>query len=230
MEPGKSVVIRVSHAGADGSRSGAAIDIVPGSREVQETETNTIALETSTELEERTGLQLADVPADLAAEIWNEDSPRCYVSGVRVGSPAYLAGFRSGDRVTEYDGNAVAGYQTVLDGLRSGETTLDLAVSGPLGSHSGPVSVVDSLETRKGFSIPLIIDYSSTIERTKTSFLDIIFQFGFNYRRTYEDSESRDVAKRSFFSLLPLGMFEFERTPTSSRNTLFWFITWKTRH
>lgn len=230
LVPGTDVELVVSHLEAGGERTRNAIQVSPGSRDVEETETNTIAVAGSSELEQRTGMQLANIPADLALEIWSEETPRCYVSGVQVGSPAYLAGLRGGDQLMQYADEDVDNFEPILEGLQSGDEALAVAVTGPLGDHSSPVSVVKSLDSRKGFSIPLIIDYSSTMQRTKTSFLDIIFQFGFNYKRTYEASSSRSVSKRSFLSILPLGMFEFERTPSTTRNTLFWFITWKTRH
>ena len=60
------------------------------------------------------------------------------------------------------------------------------------------------------------------------SFLDFIFQFGFNYRSRYHPSATRAPQKSWRFSALPLGMFEFSKSPEGKRrNTFFWFITFE---
>ena len=84
-------------------------------------------------------------------------------------------------------------------------------------------------KTPHPFHTPIIVDYTGRVDRTRTSFLDFIFQFGFNYRRTVGPSRTREPAKETYLSFFPLGMFEFERSATRSRNTLFWLITWSSR-
>ena len=225
------------------------LEITPTSVNVRTERTDSFELATSSGIQSYTGLQVAELPASLALSIFGEESPTVLVSGIIPGSPAYHAGFRGGDRILICDGLKV----TKLDHLRSrvgqrlhqrypkadskdlppangdftGPKTIPLTVHGPLGIHSADLKVTDTLNHHSDVHIPILLDYESNVERTKISFLDFIFQFGFNYSSQVRSTASRTGASTSKLSILPLGMFEVEHGIKSSRYRLFWLISWR---
>jgi len=228
LQPGVETTILISSKAGEGGREHSERTLVPGVREVTETMTDTTDLEAPPSIDDRTGMQLVTIPEDLAQKIWTTDEPRVYVSGVRVGSPAYLSGIRGGDRLMSCNGEAVTSAEDVASAIGGKSDTHRFSVVGKHGRFEASTKVVDKLDRRSRFEVPIIVDYSSSLRRTRVSFLDFIFQFGFNYKGEYLPTRARKPARTSHLSILPLGMFEFDRTPTSSRNTIFWFITWRT--
>lgn len=237
----------------DVDRTPTELEVIPSPGEVRSSKTDSIELDHSPGVQSFTGLQAAEVPAPLAQSIFGENRPVVLVSGILSGSPAYDAGFRMGDRVRQCDGSPVntlvdlrravaertrerysgsaaqdlAGVQ--LSGTGSRPRALQLAVDGPLGPHTAEMKVTEGLEDSSDFHIPILVDYDANISRKSISFLDFIFQFGFNYRSRIHPSSNRDRLKTSELSILPLGMFEVEHGLTSSRYRLFWIISWRTR-
>lgn len=246
------VVERWSDAEDDARRERVELLVTPGSRSVLDELTEAFRLRTSGGVLRLTGLQAAAVPADLAEEIWGASGGVILISGVVSGSPAYHAGFRSGDRVQRIDGSPardldqLAGAVAVraLDrGIElsaaelSGsplpplpeQDTVSLEVEGPLGPHEGILTLREDLDSVVDFSFPILFDYESRVDHSSWSFLDFIFQFGANSWHRYEPSKTRAEASSSELSLLPFGMFEFASSPTRSSTTLFWFVTWTNR-
>jgi len=255
--PGEAVELLVRRVGTIGEPQ--PIQVTPEAREVTESKTDSIKLESAASVQALTGMQVATIPAELAEEVFARREDVVVVSGVVSGSPAYKAGIRGGDRIVECDGQPV----TRLDDVRravlaraqklnvppnllehedlagamereAGATVeperkgdIELVVNGALGQVRAEVPVVADLDRRTSFHIPIVIDYSSTTQRTRTSFLDFIFQFGFNYRSEYHPAATRAEARTSSLSLFPFGMFEFERGLSHRRYRLFWFINWK---
>ncbi|MFT5050529.1 MAG: membrane-associated protease RseP (regulator of RpoE activity) [Chlamydiales bacterium] len=228
LQPGVETTILVSIGVVDARREVSARKLTPGVRVVKETLTDTVELDAPIEIEDRTGMQLVTIPADLAREIWPTEGSRVYVSGVRVGSPAYLSGLRGGDHLLACDGDDVNSAEDVRIAIEGKSGRHQFSVVGKQGSYESSTKVENSLQRRTRFGIPIVINYSSSMRRTRVSFLNFIFQFGFNYTGEYQRTDSREPKRTSHLSILPLGMFEFDRTPTSSKNTLFWFITWRT--
>lgn len=229
LEPGvptSAVRLRSESAGVFVEQT---FDITPGTRTIEDSTTERIALEAPTEIVERTGMQVATIEAELARESGVGDTSLALVTSVVTGASAYDAGIRGGDRILECNGKPVASAADVLTALRAGTAKLDVVVDGDLGEHRAAIGTDADIHARRTFHIPIVIDYTSRVDQTRTSFLEFIFQFGFNYRRSVNESSTREAAEETYLSILPLGMFEFERSPKLDRNTLFWFITWSTR-
>jgi hypothetical protein len=256
--PGEPVELLVQRAGQSGEPR--PVSVTPEPRDVTESKTDSIRLESAAGVQELTGMQVATIPAELAEEIFARREDVVVVSGVVSGSPAYKAGIRGGDRIVECDGRPVAALDDVrravlaraqnlrvegrllkdedLAGAMQREMgsepeperkgDLELVVNGALGNLRARVPVVEDLDRRTTFHIPIVIEYSGSAQRTRTSFLDFIFQFGFNYRSEYHPASTRAPARSSSLSIFPFGMFEFERGLTHRRYRLFWFISWKT--
>lgn len=261
LRPGEPVavgILREELAGAQGdaARRELVLELVPDATSEEARVTDPFELSTSRLVRALTGMQLGGVDADLAREAFEADGPLVVIGNVQVGSPAYFAGLRFGDRILACDGRAVGdvvdvheavlararhrGLRTLgleepdLDGrvdhgLENRQGPLELHVDGPLGPHLARVALDDDLDAETSFDVPILLDYSSSVRRRSVSFLDFIFQFGFNYKRTYQPSEDRWPQRSRYLSILPFGMFEFESTPEGGRQTWFWFITFRTR-
>ncbi len=230
LTAGQTTTVTISRVLPKQAREERTLSITLGAREVEEASTDTIALESPQGVEQRTGMQLVTVSGDLAKEIWDEDNPRVYVSGVVVGSPAYLAGIRRGDQLLSFGGSDVRSGAMVQSAVQGESRSHGFSVVGPQGAHQSTLTTVDALDNHSSFNFPILLGYSSRPHRTKVSFLDFIFQFGFNYDGWYYETDERQPAKKTNLSILPLGMFEFERSATKSKNTIFWLIDWTTRH
>ncbi len=246
-------VYRTQGEPLDGERR-ASVEVVPIGRDVRETNTHSIALEGSAGILKYTGLRVAELSSELCEELYGVSESRVVVSSVGQGSPAYYSGLREGDWVQTCDGEAVQSLDDLrvavlrrvqmekLSGalydlatfspIELGEESYSkvvLEVQGPIGRHTAKLEVADDLSDETDFTIPILFDYESDIERAKVSFLDFIFQFGFNYRSRTRHSKTREPVETWELSMLPLGMFEIERGVTRNRYTVFWLIDFETR-
>lgn len=223
LTPGEPVPLELARREADGLQR-ITVDVVPEALEIDESRTDQFALDVPAEVTARTGMRLATVPANLAQEIWGTSEPTVVVASVIAGSPAYLSGLRGGDVV-----RAVGGVVPTSEGLEAqfaGPEPIAVAVAGPLGEHEARLKPVKDVYEESAFHIPFVLNRSAYVDNSWTSFLDVIFQFGFNHRKRYVASATREPAVKSDLSILPLGMFEFEREPGRAENTIFWFIRW----
>ena len=96
-----------------------------------------------------------------------------------------------------------------------------------VGTFAGLVEVTDGIYGSSSLNIPILYDSSKSVDRTRWSFLDFIFQFGANYSSRDLRSDTREPLSEWDLSILPFGMFEFERGPKGSSTTLFWWIRFK---
>ncbi|MEO0651971.1 MAG: PDZ domain-containing protein [Planctomycetota bacterium] len=235
----------------DGAVDEIRFEIVPKRRSVPESKRDSFDLESSRIVSELTGLQAAELPFDLSSEVLEVDGPTVLVAAVSPGSPAYKAGLRAGDRLTRLDGQVVTGLDDLrravagraaerkialateedLRGLgeRTAEGPLQVEVDGRLGVHSTEFDVRENLGARSSVDIPILFERDSDASFTRWSFLEFIFQFGANYRGQYLDSDTRETARSTYFSMLPFGFFEVEKRPGWSRYCILWFIEWERR-
>ncbi len=229
LRPGEMVdIVFLRGSVADGwTEVSSSVEV--GTKAINETTTDRFPLAASSAILTRTGLEVATIDAVLAEEIWGTNAPRAIVTGVITGSAAYHAGIRKSDEVIKCNGESVVDALDLERALNTGEPALHLGVQGPLGYHFARVPTDGDVNSRYEFNVPILLDHSSSIDSSSTSFLDFIFQFGFNKRHRYLASADRGTKRRSSFSMLPLGMFEYSRTPTSARTTIFWLISWSTR-
>jgi membrane-associated protease RseP (regulator of RpoE activity) len=229
--------------------------IVPEAREISESRSDSFTLETSKAVQTLTGVQLGGLPPELSREIWGAESEGVVVvAGVVPGSPAYVAGLRGGDRIVAVDGVEVRSVASVRDAVYSrardvgfetddeplympaeagtgrvmASGDVELEVVGPLGPHKAMVPVVDDLYRTSSVDVPILFEYSEDTGTRSWSVLDFIVQFGATYRTRYLRSTTREPALDTYLSLLPFGMFEFEKRPSYRRTRLFWVINWET--
>lgn len=227
LEPGVAVEMVISSAATEGEgRSERVLDFVVGSRSVDETEVTRVPLEPDPMLLERAGLEVATVPEDVVREIYAGEGSRALVTGVWIGGPAYKEGVRGGDVVQSCNGQSVSTAADVARTVNEGARRLELQVEGPLGAHEASFGLVKDVTEEVDFDIPILVEHSSRVGRSRTSVLDFIFQFGWNHRSRALPSPTREPRSSSYLSILPFGMFEFTRRPGSSENRIFWIISW----
>lgn len=227
--PGDEAVLGVNRAVAEFAREDLEVPLIVGSRGIEETESDRVDLPLDHGLVSRTGLGLVTVPSDLADEIYGIRQSTPLVSAVVTGSPAYFAGVRAGDRVLRANGEAVETVEDLRLVVDRSGGQLGLQVDGPLGPHSASFEVQDDVLGESDFQIPILVDYESNSDRTNLSILEFIFLFGYSKDVNYYASDTRQVNRRKKISILPLGMFEFTRTPKKKTNRIFWFIEWSSR-
>jgi membrane-associated protease RseP (regulator of RpoE activity) len=229
LTPGRATTVRLLRVEPGGAWVERTLELTPKTKSVGETTTDRIPLTAPPQIKRWTGLEIATVNAELTRAVWGKNAGAALVTGVVNGSPGYAGGIRPGDMVKSCNGQSIDNAEAILAAISAGAKALDLEVEGPLGPHQSTVRTTKDTEANSRFHIPIIIDHTGRVERTETSFLDFIFQFGFNYRRTAQSSDTREPNETSSLSILPFGMFEFERSPKRSKTTIFWFITWSTK-
>lgn len=229
--PGAELELTVAQRDPEGpGRVERSLSALLGSREVDESSTTQIPLESNLDVFNRIGIVPALIPLDLAAELYGTEMPAVLIAVVGLGSQAYEMGFRGGDRILRCNGVDVVGLDAIIEASQPQRDQVALEVHGPLGPHSGTIDVEKDVAMVRDFDIPIVVDYSSSITRTSTSFLDFIFQFGFNYRRrALPAPTTREPQSSQYLSILPLGMFEFTRRPGYRKNRIFWLIRWSSR-
>jgi hypothetical protein len=254
MQPGAEVEAELLQVAPDGSYpvTSSRINITLGTRTITISKSDTYPLDGDEGVWRLTGLQVGPLPAHLASEVYNSSEPVTVVAGTLVGSPAYLAGLRPGDRVLSCDGEPIVNNRAISRAvlarandaklpadwfepslrrdLPDAEGEIRLEVEGPLGPYVTSMDWSEGLSRRSEFGIPILLDYDSDVDSTSWSFLDFIFQFGANYRGSYRDSATRAPQSTWLFSLFPFGMFEFEKTRNSNRYCFFWFIEFEDHH
>lgn len=198
--------------------------------EVRDSARTTTDLPAVTLARETMGMQIAELPADEARQIYGTDQPTLVVTRVEPGTPAYLAGFRTRDRVLELDGKAVHVASDADNVLRnalakpSGENEMVVVVDGPLGSLTAPVAITPDFESTSEFTFPILWCYERDHRSMSWGCLQFIFLFGGRYEREYLGSSTRNVAYRSSLELLPLGLLEIEEDPHEKEIEFLWFI------
>ncbi|MFT5733063.1 MAG: hypothetical protein ACJAZN_003004 [Planctomycetota bacterium] len=229
LSPGDEVEFEVSRMSSEFVREELVVPLVVGGRTIEETEADRVDLQLNEYLVHRTGLGVATVPAELAGEIYGTSVEAVLVTAVVTGSSAYLAGFRTGDRILQASGVPVNTTLELRELVERESDRLVIVADGLLGAHSGVIDLSEDVMKTSDFGIPIVVNYEARPDRTRLSVLDFIFQFGFNKRTDYHLSSTRKSKKSSSLSILPLGMFEFKRTPTRSTNRIFWLIKWSSK-
>lgn len=256
VEPMGEGTLAILQVGPDGSYpvDPTELQVVFGSKDVDVIKSDSLPMQTHLGIFRLTGLQVGTISAELGNEIYGNSEPVTIVAGSLVGSPAYLAGLRSGDRVTSCGGRPVTSVNDISRQIlaRAKDDDLDLPadwfdeetyrdlpemdgdilieVDGPLGPYSTAIGITEDLYDRSHFYVPIIYSHHSDVKSTSWSFLDFIFQFGANYEGRYRSSNTRAPESDSLISFFPFGMFEFETTRNYDRYCFFWFIEFKDSH
>lgn len=248
LAPGRPAIAVVRRRNAGGVAEDLTIEITPDAREITDTQSALYTLESSELVRDLLGMQVGEVPPDVAQAALGLEAGTVLVAAVSPGSPAYLGGLRAGDRIVEFDGRAVddlddvrgpviarareRGFAISAGELSGPAPTRDLdgelavRVEGALGEHDTRIDVRSDLDAYSDIDIPILFECEETLATKDWSLLDFIFQFGANSRRQYLDAETREPETYSFFSMLPFGFYEHEKTPSVSTYRIFWFIEW----
>jgi hypothetical protein len=248
--PGANVTVDARRSAREGVESIQFVFDV-GQRTTEDATTESLPLRGSRVVRELTGLDAAELAPERSAELLGASETTVLVAAVALGSPAYHAGLRSGDHIVTLDGAPLVGLDPLVAAVlgradqvglqiasdersslstqRTSETPLALGVRGPLGIHTAALDVRGDLDERSEVDIPILFECESDLASTEWSLLDFIFQFGANYRSRYTTSVTRQPARHSFFSMLPFGFYEVEKSPGHARYCIFWFIEWERR-
>jgi hypothetical protein len=229
LAPGRVGKARLLRRRDDGSWSELTLEVTPKAKSVDETTIESFPLGWNYEVKRRTGLDVGTVPESLAREVWNRDASLALIAGVVSGSAGYRGGLRTGDVIERCNGQVVRSVSDLASALTAGAKQLDLEVTGPLGPHRAAITTSEDIGERSETNIPIILRHESSVSHSETSFLDFIFQFGFNRRKTSWPSTTRAPDGYESLSILPLGMFEFKSTPDGNETTIFWIISWSTK-
>lgn len=250
LAPGANVKVDARRNAREGVESIQYVFDV-GQRSTEDATTESLPLRGSRVVRDLTGLDAAELPPERSAELLGAEETTVLVAAVSLGSPAYHAGLRSGDRIVTLDGAPLGGLdplvaavlgradqlglqvasdeRTNLGTQRTSDVPLELGVRGPLGLHTATLDVRGDLDERGEVDIPILFECESDLASTEWSFLDFIFQFGANYRSRYTASVTRQPARHSFFSMLPFGFYEVKKSPGYARYCILWFIEWERR-
>lgn len=202
----------------------------PDTVEVRDSSRSTTDLPSVVLARDSMGLQIAELSAQDALEIYGAENATLVVTDVTPGTPAYLSGIRARDRVLRLDGLPVASASDADNALRGklatagGEAEMVVEVDGPLGSLTTPIAIAHDIDESSEFTFPILWCYERDNQSMNWGCLQFIFLFGGRYEREYLNSSSRNVAYRSSLELLPLGLFELEEDPDEKEIEFLWFI------
>ncbi len=170
------------------------------------------------------GIFMGTLPAEWTERIYGEKRSTILISGVVVGSPAYHAGLRAGDRILSVDGR---NFETASElkkwilerGPQGGAGRFEVYQKQG-GSYSTEVYFSD-FHTTTDIDIPLAFEFYQDTYRTRWYFGP--FGMVVNYKGSYQKSGVRETNYSRRFSCL-LGLFKCTWGPVKSSTQLLWFI------
>ncbi len=170
------------------------------------------------------GVSLRSVPVDYVREIYGDSRNMIIISQVDRGSPAYLAGLRSGDIIQNIDGSPppdLEGFMSMLNERGSRGDTLFMEVGrGGSDTFSTDVELADYA---RGFRahVPAVFDVRS--DPWSTSW-ELVWGWVMDYENRYTYTPARRTTERGHFSTL-FGLYDHRWGESGSRVRLLWFIT-----
>jgi membrane-associated protease RseP (regulator of RpoE activity) len=198
--------------------------VTPKSRKQKSRDVVAVPLETSQPNKAYAGFVLRAIPQEWVERIHGDTRNGVLLAGVEVGSPAWLAGFRGGDRITAVDGGAVPTLpelaRTIAErGAARGSIRLRVEHGeGP--AHEAVIPLSDYQRTEQ-VHFPLVFQVVDGVVEDKFC----LGPWGLlvSNRSAYVRNPSREVQTESSFDAL-LGLFHVRSTPDSSMVRLLWFI------
>jgi len=174
------------------------------------------------------GVNLGGIPKVWAERMFGEGHNGVVVSEVTVGSPAWLAGVRGGDLITEVDGDPVPPVAELANRIRaSGEAgnTMTWRVRREVGRTYDAEIHLEDFSGSSRFHIPIVFHAASDVHED-------VWRIGWgliagNRNRYIADQSTRVAHTKNTFSAL-LGLI---RVRTDNRDTsirLLWFIHFET--
>ena len=207
------------------NRQEVRVKFIPESREVVIPTTRAITLEPPQVTgPSYAGIITGTLPAEWTEKIYGENRATVLVGGVYVGSPAYLAGIRAGDRILTVNGrhfeSATELKQQIMDWGASGEKATFEVVQQPGGRYSCEVALRDYSGDSRIY-VPLVFKYVDTTTETDWDLGPggLIMGYAGEYRR----ADSRSTNYERSFSML-LGLYRRKWWPDRCRTRLLWFI------
>jgi hypothetical protein len=174
------------------------------------------------------GATLRGVPAVWCERMFTSNRQAVVVTDVEVGSPAWLAGIRSGDVIDQVDGEPVPDVSELSKRIvtrgEAGQPMRWSVQRGPGEAHEGTLDLHDySGETN--FVLPFLVCYENgTFSDSWSLLMGILMR---NKNQYVMDQQSRQVQTRNVFSAL-FGLIRVDSRPDETRVRLLWFIRFDT--
>ena len=221
-KPGATVGVQVLR----GSQS-MDLTLTAGSFQYPSALTRPVAMTMAPEVTATTGLVLRGMPRDASEAAFGPGANGVLVASVKVGSPAWQAGFRGGDRIVSVDDKPVPPLEDLAPRLAQdgvGGTPVRLvAVRGSEQHEATFTPAVD--EGTKRIHIPLVYHREAT--RVASEWILAIGILAGGERMLLPDTNVRtDVAATRFHALL--GLFQVRNEPEGGEVRLLWFIHFDT--
>lgn len=174
------------------------------------------------------GVTMRGIPADWCERIFGEPCNAIVLTDVGLGSPAWVAGFRSGDILRRVDGQPVPPVA---------ELTRRIQIAGPNGAemiwsvqreagvtYENAIALDDYSGTTR-FHVPLLWSSRNSADEDRWS---IGWGLVMGNRNEYvPDNATRQLESRNRFSAL-LGLFRVDSGPDTTRIRLLWLISFET--
>lgn len=174
------------------------------------------------------GAELRGIPASWCERIFGTRRQAVVITSVEVGSPAWLAGVRTGDVIDEVDGQPVPtaaelSRSIAAAGERGASTTWRLR-TGKDTHHDATLDLHD-YSGEGHFTIPLLFDLENGVYEDRWSVgLGLLLH---NRNHYVAESRSREPQTRNVFHAL-LGLLRVETSPDETEVRLLWLIRFDT--
>lgn len=174
------------------------------------------------------GAELRGIPASWCERIFDTPRQAVVVTSVEVGSPAWLAGVRTGDVIDEVDGQPVP---TAADlskriaeaGARGASMSWKLR-TGPDTHHDATLALHD-YSGEAHVTIPILFDLENGVYEDRWSVgLGLLLH---NRNHYVAESRAREPQTRNVFHAL-LGLLRVETSPSETEVRLLWLIRFDT--
>ncbi len=170
------------------------------------------------------GIIIGTLPAEWTEKIYGERRPTVLISRVIVGSPAYRAGLRGGDRILAVNGQyfetATALKEWILEHGVNEETVIVEVFQKQGDTYTAEVDL-ERTDASSRIYCPFVFDLEDDIRRTDWDFGP--FGIVCNYNGRYLRPSSREINYRREISCI-LGLVNYTWSPQSGRLRLLWFI------
>lgn len=227
-EPGAELKLRLMRGRAAMSAIDVAVQV--GSREVTVPSKKAVPLAPPAKRKVRySGMVTGTLDATSAEAIYGDARPTVLVGGVYLGSPAYHAGIRSGDRIVSVDGRHYESAEE-LDAFfaEAGGRGMDveIVVERTATGRYASTLALDRFDTRTDVLVPLVFGLDSSASETEWTFGPFGIVACYSGKELRADTRAPNYRRK--FSMLA-GLFRHKWTPESSRTRLLWLISWRSR-
>lgn len=170
------------------------------------------------------GVSLRAVPAEYVREIYGAERNMIVISQVDRGSPAHLAGLRSGDIIHSIDDSPTPDLEGIMGmfnerGARGDTLSIEVGRGGS-DTFTTEVVLADYARTFLA-NVPLVFEARS--EPWSTSW-ELVWGWVMDYENRYTYTPARRTTQRGHFSSL-FGLYHHRWSESGSRVRLLWFIT-----